>query len=198
MHDEQNGKNVKGELFINEQISIGHVWSSLMKTSAIVSLFGTLAVALISGAYLVQTSRIQMEQTKVSISATSSLSILNQQAERMAPFFLVIDQLDMTGSQKDVTLKQLNEIAHSVKIESAKLRPFLSDNLAAMVWDIGNDFYKLSDSVREDKSVKEAIDKLYADKQKFIGTYYVEREAMLCIAFPSDPRGGCKNAQQAQ
>jgi len=110
----------------------------------------------------------------------------------------VIDQLDMTGSQKDVTLKQLNEIAHSVKIESAKLRPFLSDNLAAMVWDIGNDFYKLSDSVREDKSVKEAIDKLYADKQKFIGTYYVEREAMLCIAFPSDPRGGCKNAQQAQ
>lgn len=87
MHDEQNGKNVKGELFINEQISIGHVWSSLMKTSAIVSLFGTLAVALISGAYLVQTSRVQMEQTKVSISATSSLSILNQQAERMAPFF---------------------------------------------------------------------------------------------------------------
>jgi len=150
---------------------------------AILALVGTVAVSIVNWFALIKTSKLQMEQARLSVSAASSLALMTQQAERAAAFFSSIEQLDRLTQSPDFQLDRIRLVAERVNVESALLQPFLTQELARCVMALARSFDALvaANSIDE---IKAAMATMKARRSEFLLTYFADRKILADTARP--------------
>ncbi|MBA1243420.1 hypothetical protein [Pseudomonas japonica] len=149
---------------------------------AVSGIAGTAAGSLVAGYFSHSNAKIQLEQAKLSIAATSSLAMLNQLAERVAPFFLAVEEMNRLVLQGGYGPDHVKAVAQKVNNERALLQSHLPQDLSKIASDLGKSFDTLA-SVRGD-DIDEAVSIVKARREMFFQEYYAYRERLIYLAQP--------------
>ncbi|WP_040065001.1 hypothetical protein [Pseudomonas batumici] len=151
---------------------------------AVIALVGTIAVALLSRYTLIQTSKLQMQQARLSVNATSSLALLSQQAEKAAAFFSAIEQLDRLTQGENLDRANVKAVAEKVNIESAMLQPYLTKDLASIVMALARSYDQLA-AAEAEADIWEATRDMKQKRSDFLYAYFQNREQLISSAKPA-------------
>ena len=148
------------------------------------ALLGAVAGASIAGYFSYKSAKVQLEQAKLSVSATSALAILNQQGDRAGPFFLEVESLIRLIQKTDYQPEDVKEIAQRVNNQRAMLQPHLPHALAVDAIKLGLSFDRLARSSGFEE-ISGAVQEIKESQTRFATGYYTYRESLIALCQPS-------------
>ncbi|WP_448651807.1 hypothetical protein ACSHWC_29095 [Pseudomonas fluorescens] len=152
--------------------------------ASVAALIGTITVAVVSGRFLIQSSKLQMQQARLSVNAASSLALLSQQAEKSAAFFSAIEQLDRLTQRDNIDRAGVKAIAEKVNIESAMLQPYLTRELASIVMSLARSYDQIA-AAESDVDIQAATRNMKQKRSEFLIAYFQNREQLISSAKPA-------------
>lgn len=160
------------------------VGSLVVLIGSVTAFVGTVAVSVVSGMFSYRSTKLQYEQAKLSVTASSSLALLSELGQRTSSFFVALEAINRLIKQDDYKPADVKDIAQKVNVELASMQAFLPEALAGAARNLGQAFDRLA-VARGPDPIGEAVDQLNLSRSQFVSSYYQYREFLMKLAQPS-------------